>query len=261
MSRIPHVLAVLAVLAVPFIGWFVEGWSGGTTLAVYWFETVAGCLLVSLRVLLHQRWKPLYGHFGYHASVSYRSSDRTRRRRQFASFVGGFTVTTMAFCAVHAVFLGTAILLLQQNGKGALARIDWDSVATGCLIVFAFLVVDFAVDLLSLRTWSFWRIEQLANRGLSRVIVVHLVIVLGFIGVALTDAPDALFGVFVVLKTMASLSFVLPHYEPATAPAWLSGLMNRVPNTHPGERFEDFWAEDHADEVARRERNERPWSR
>lgn len=254
MSRILHVITVAAILAVPFIGWFIDGWSGGTTLAVYWFETIMGCLLTSARILIHQRWTPLYGHF------SYKSPNSTRSGTRLASFVGGFTVTTMAFCAVHAVFLGAALLLLDQNSKGDLARVDWRTVGIGCLIVFAFLIVDFAVDLLSLRRWSFWRIEQLANRGLSRVIVVHLVIVLGFIGIALTDAPDALFGVFVVLKTMASLSFVLPQYEPATPPRWLSRLMNTVPNVHPGERFEDFWAEDRADEIARRERNERPWT-
>jgi hypothetical protein len=37
-------------------------------------------------------------------------------------------------------------------------------------------------------------------------------------------------------------------------------MMNRVPNVHPGERFEDFWAEDRADEAQRRERNERAWT-
>lgn len=137
----------------------------------------------------------------------------------------------------------------------------WRSVGFGCLIVFAFLVVDFTVDLASLRRWSFRRLEQLANRGLSRVIVVHVTLIFGFIAIALTDAPTSFFGVFVVLKTLAALSFVVPQYEPARAPRSLSNLMNRVPNVHPGERFEDFWAEDRKHEMTRRERNERPWSR
>mgnify|MGYP007122183580 CR=1 FL=1 len=79
--------------------------------------------------------------------------------------------------------------------------------------------------------------------------------------VALTDAPEALFGVFVVLKTLASLSWLLPQWEPATAPVWLSRLMNRVPGKHPGERFEDFWAKDQEAELQRRKRNEQPWAR
>jgi hypothetical protein len=91
------------------------------------------------------------------------------------------------------------------------------------------------------------------------VIVVHLTLIFGFLGVAITNAPDAFFGVFVVLKSMAALSGVVPQYEPAAAPKWLSSIMNRVPNVHPGKKFEDFWAQDRADERERRERNEQPW--
>lgn len=255
MSRLIHVLIALAVIAVPVIGWFLDGWSGATTLAVYWFETVASCLLVSARALLHQRWTPLQGHFRYTASQA------NRRSSQVSSFVGGFTVVTMMFCAVHAVFLGALLLLLHQKSQNALIAVDWRTIGYGCLTVFAFLIVDFTVDLFTLRRWSFWQLEQLANRGLSRVIVVQLTLLIGFGAIALTDAPDSFFGVFVVLKTLAALSFVLPQYEPATAPAWLSNLMNRMPNVKPGERFEDYWAKDIKDEAARRERNERPWVR
>lgn len=259
MSRFVHVLIALAVIAVPVIGWFIEGWSGATTLAVYWFETVASCLLVSARALLHQRWNPLQGHFQYAAAQASRRSSAT------SSFVGGFTVISLMFCAVHAVFLGAILLLLHQHGQRRLVDIDWRSLGFACLTVFAFLIVDFTVDLFSLRRWAFWRLEQLANRGISRVIVVHLTLIFGFVAIALTDAPDSFFGVFVVLKTLAALSFVLPQYEPAVAPKWLSNLMNRVPdrapNAKPGERFEDYWAKDRTQEIARRERNERPWVR
>lgn len=246
---------MIAVIAVPVIGWFIEGWSGATTLAVYWFETVAGCLFISARALLHQRMTPRYGHYSYSAA------EGNRRSPQLSSFVGGFTLVSVAFCTVHAVFLGAILLLLHHNSQSALIDIDWRSVGFGCLAVFAFLSVNFAVDLLSLRQWSFWRLEQLANQGLSRVIVVHMTLIFGFVAIALSGAPDAFFGVFVVLKTLAALSWLLPQYQPAKAPAWLSTLMNRVPNVRPGERFEDFWVKEHEDEVARRERNERPWTR
>jgi hypothetical protein len=54
---------------------------------------------------------------------------------------------------------------------------------------------------------------------------------------------------------------VLPQWEPATPPAWLSRVMNRLPNVHPGQRFEDSWAEDRVKETERRERNEQAWTR
>lgn len=122
-----------------------------------------------------------------------------------------------------------------------------------------FLTVDFVLDLVDLRRWSFRDLECAANVGLGRVMVVHLTLLLGFAGIAATDAPSALFGVFVVFKTLAALSAVIPQWEPERPPRWLGNLMDRMPNVHPGERFEDFWVQDQARERDRRRRNEQPW--
>lgn len=251
--RAAQTVTALAVVAVPAVGWFAADWSGGTTLAVYWFETVAMCLFIAARIALHQRWTPRRGHFKYHAP----SSDR--KRRPTSSFVKGFLVTTLLFSAAHGVFLTAILFLLTQNGKAGLAEIDWRSVGIGCLSVLGFLALNFVMDLASLRLWSFWQLERTAQSGFSRVVVVHLTLIFGLFGVAVTDAPNALFGVFVALKTMAALSTALPQWEPASPPAWLSRVMNRVPSVHPGKRFEEMWAEDRTDEIERRERNEQPW--
>jgi hypothetical protein len=253
VTRVVHVLTLLGVIAVPVVGWFAADWSGATTLLVYWFETVAGCLLIAARVLVHQRVNPRRGHFRYQPPSGDRRSAQTSR------FVSGFLIVSLAFSAAHGLFLGSILSLLNHNGQGALAAVDWRSVAFGCLSVTLFLAVDFVVDLLDLRRWSFWQIEQTANRGLSRVIVVHLTLIMGFVGIAITGAPDAFFGTFVVLKSLAALSWVVPQWEPKQAPKWLSSVMNRVPNVHPGSTFEEFWAKDRADETTRRARNEQPW--
>lgn len=253
MTRIVSLLTLLAIIAVPVLGWFVDGWSGGTTLVVYWFETVAASVFISARILLHRRWAPRRGH------VRYRAATTSRRRQENSSFLAGFAVTSFGFCAAHAVFLGAILFLLTKNGDHALAYVDWHATGFGCLLVLAFLTVDFAVDLIGLRRWSFLRLEQLANRGLSRVVVVQLTLIFGLIGIALTDATDALFGIFVVLKTLAALSTAIPQWEPAAAPKWLSRMMNRVRPTRPGERFEDSWVKRGEAELARREDNDRPW--
>ena len=52
----------------------------------------------------------------------------------------------------------------------------------GCVIVLAFLIIDFVVDLRGLRNWSFLQIEQIAYRGLGRVVVVHLTLIFGLLG-------------------------------------------------------------------------------
>lgn len=252
MRRIVHLLTLLVVNAVPVAGWFVGGWSAGTTLVVYWFETLAACVFVSARIVAHQRMSPRRGHVRYQAPKS-------SKQRSQSSFLQGFLVTSLVFCAAHGLFLGVILFMLDHNGQGDLAGVDWRSVKLGGLYVLIALAIDFVVDLLGLRRWSFWQIEATANRSLGRVAVVHLTLVLGMFGAAMTDA-SALFSVFVVLKTMYSLSMALPQWEPTTPPTWLSRVMNRLPNVHPGQRFEDMWANDRADEAARRERNEQPAS-
>jgi hypothetical protein len=252
VTRIVHLLALLAVNAVPMAGWFVEGWSAGTTLVVYWFETVTACVFISARIVAHQRWSPRRGHVSYQAPKS-------NRQRSQTSFVKGFLVTSLAFSVAHGLFLGVILFVLDHNGQGELAGVEWRSVKLGSLYVLIALAIDFVVDLPGLRRWSFSQIEHTANRSLGRVAVVHLTIVIGMFGAAMTDA-SALFGVFVVLKTLYALSMALPQWEPAAAPNWLSRVMNRLPNVRPGQRFEDVWAKDRSEETERLERNEQPWT-
>jgi hypothetical protein len=254
-TRAAHVATWLGVIAVPALGWFTQGWSGATTLVVYWFETAAMCLLIVARIALHQRWTPRYGHFRYQAPVTDRRGVPRRN-----SFVSGFALTSLVFCGAHALFLGVILLLLNLNGQRGIAEVDWRSIGLGCAYVLAFLLIEFLLDLSSLRHWTFWQIEQTANRGLSRVVVIHLTLIFGLFGVAITDAPSAFFGVFVVLKSLAALSLALPQWDPEQPPRWFSRVMNRVPNVHPGKRFEDFWAESRAASEDRRAANERPWT-
>jgi len=206
------------------------------------------------RILLHRRWTPRRGHFRYAAPTA------ERRSATNESFLSGFAVVSFAFSAAHAVFLAAIFFLLDHNGKSGLVDINWRSVAFGCIGVAVFLAVDFVSDLFTLRRWSFWQIEQTAQRGLSRVVVVHLTLILGLVGVALTDSAGVFFGIFVVLKSMAALSGALPQWEPATPPKWFSNVMNRVPNVRPGEKFEDFWAKDRVEEESRRQKNEQVWT-
>lgn len=255
--RIAHALTLLSVNLVPAAGWFVQHWSAGTTLLVYWIENVIACLFVAARIAVHQRMSPRRGHFRYLAPST--DGKASRGTRGEGSFVKGFLLISMAFCGGHLVFLAVILGLLAHNGE-AIARVDWRSALIGSAWVLAFLTVDLAVDLMRLRNWTFWRIEQAANRGLGRIIVVHMTLIFGLLGVAVTGAPSALFGVFVVLKTLYALSWALPQYQPAVAPHWLSTVMNKVPGKTT-ERFEDYWARESAEEAERRQRNEEPVSR
>lgn len=252
MRRFVHLVTMLSVIAIPAAGWFIGQWSGGTTLAVYWFENVAMSTFIVAQIRIHQRWNPRRGHFRYRAPSANRASSPM-------SFAKSFAVTSLTFSAAHGVFLGAMLFLLDRNGESALASVDWRSVAFGCLSVFCFLAVDFVVDLLTLRQRTFAEMEQTANRAFQRVVVVHLTLILGLFGVAVTGAPAAFFGVFVALKTLLALSVVLPQWDPAEAPVWLSRVMNKVPNVQRGRSFEEHWAKDREDENRRRAGNEEPW--
>lgn len=254
ISAITHVVTMLAVIAVPALGWFVDGWSGATTLVVYWFETLAGSLLIAVRIVLHRRWTPRRGHYRYEPPTT------NKRGPKSSSFLSGFLISTLVFTSAHGLFLAVIVFLANHNGQEGLSEIDWRATGYGCLIVTGLLCVDLGLDVAHLRRWSFWQIEHTAHRAFSRVIVVHLTLIFGLFGLAMTGASSALFGIFVALKTLASLSFVLPQWEPNRPPQWLSRVMNRVPSAQPEKRFEEFWAEDRAHERARRERNEQPWA-
>jgi hypothetical protein len=247
VTRIIHLLALLALNAVPVAGWFGRHDTG--------------------RLLVRNR-RGMRLRFGPHRCPS--ALESTLRACQ----VPGTEIGQAAFAELlpsgvprHEPRLlrgarpvsGCHPVRARSQRPGRLAGVDWRSVKLGSLYVLIALAIDFVVDLPGLRRWSFWQIEQTANRSLGRVAVVHLTLVLGMFGAAMTDA-SALFGVFVVLKTLYSLSTALPQWEPATVPNWLGRAMNRLPNVHPGQRFEDVWATDRANEAERRERNEQPWT-
>ncbi|HEX7825207.1 MAG TPA: DUF6498-containing protein, partial [Mycobacterium sp.] len=146
--RTIHLLALLAVNAIPAAGWFIEGWSAGTTLVVYWFENVAVCLFVAARIIATRRASPRRGHFKYQAPKSAGRSSQT-------SFLSGFLVTSLVFSAAHGVFLGVILFMLAhnniENGQDHLADVAWHQVRNGCIGVLVVLAIEFAVDLPALR--------------------------------------------------------------------------------------------------------------
>lgn len=251
-----HWLTLAAANAVPMVGWFGADWSPATTLIVYWFETVAGLGFVYARGVLHRRWNPRRGHFRYAA----RASSSTRDTDAKGSFIQAFLVTNLAFSGAHGIFIAAIVLILTNNGHADVVAVDWRQVGFGCLQLLIILAVDFLADLPYLRTWSFEQLELTADRTFGRVAVVHIALIVGIFIAATTDTPTRMFGVFVILKTLYSLSMALPQWEPRTPPRWLSTLMNRIRPEPVGHRFEDAWVTDQAAEVRRRERNEQPWT-
>jgi len=251
MNQLARLLSSLGLNAVPAAGWFLGDWSAGTTLAVYWFENVAASLLIAARIFLHRRVAPKKGHWHYQPREG-------ANRGAGGPYLGSFLQTSLIFSGAHGFFLAMFVFVLTANGHGAEIGLNGREVLGGCGLVSIFLVGDFLADLRGLRNRPFAWVERLADANLGRVVVVHLSIIFGVAAAAFTGANRSFFSAFLVLKTMADLASRLPQWNPETPPAWLCRVMERLPNVHPGETFEQFWVADKAKEIARREANEQP---
>jgi hypothetical protein len=234
------------------LGWFVADWSAGTTLLVYWLETLIGILLVAARIVIHRRARPSKGHWDYRAAQGQQTSFSKR-----TTYLSAFLVPAVAFSLVHGVFLGVLGFMMISKHHSPEARIDLDALCAGMLGVAFFQLADFVFDLFWLRSRPFAWVERLGNLSISRVLVIHLTILGGMAAVMFTGANRNFFGVFIFLKTMLNLSLVLPQYQPKTPPRWLSSLMDRV----PGKKLEDanfaaFWKRTDEQEAERVARNE-----
>ena len=257
MKNFFRLLVVFGINAVPAVGWYHEGWSAGTTLALYWVENVVATLLVAARIYLHSKVNPRRGHFHYWPRESGKPAARGKRKSD-GSLLMAFLPTSLIFSAAHGIFLFGLIFVLSQNEHGAEIALNRDDLVDGSCWMSAGLLAGFLLDLHGLKDRPFAWAEGLVGRMLSRVVLMQLTIIFGMFAVAITGATRAFFTVFIVLKTLNDLSFSLPQWVPQKPPVLLGKVMNKLPNVHPGETFEDFWKKDQETELQREQENEQP---
>ena len=231
LSRLPGVgrlLQALGVNSVPAAGFFGEGWTVGTTLALYWLETVAVIVLISLRILLHRRLTRKAGHWNVATETRTRSGSRTTVRHGRTTFLVSFLMVMIPFTAAHGLFLGLLVFLVLPEHAQTAAGVDSADLGAGAAAIAVFLAIGLALDLVGMRERTFHWVEKVAQRAQGRMFVTHLTIIFGMGAMAVWSAPAALFGVFVGLKTLLDLGGLLPEKEPSPDPprwlAWLDGL-------------------------------------
>jgi hypothetical protein len=257
--RVRSILTALGLNAIPAAGWFFAEWSAATTLVVYWLETLIGSLLVGLRILLHRRVRPSQGHWIYEAPKSHEHKPQASHRS--SSYLTAFLVPALVFTLAHGVFLAAFGAIVFSKSLSPETKIDGRSVLAGLIGILIFQAIDFVADLIWLRTRPFRWIERLGEINLGRVIVIQLTIIGGMAAVIFTGADRNFFGVFIFLKTMLNASLVLPQYNPATPPAWLSNLMDRIKPSKEDGTFAEFWKKTDEQEASRIVRNESPLRR
>ncbi len=203
MSRIPRFLQVLGVNAVPVVGVVGAGWTEATALALYWCENLLVIALVALRIWLHRRATGKRGHWEAPPPASSSTSARS------GSFLAGFLTPALAFTAGHAIFLGMILFLVLPHNFPEAAGVDPDTLGIGLLVIGVFLLGGFLFDLVGLEHRTFHWIQLLAGRVLGRVVLVHLTIIFGMLGMAWLDGPRGFFIVFAGFKTLADLGSFL----------------------------------------------------
>lgn len=252
--KLPHFLTALGINLVPALGWFLGEWNSGTTLAVYWCETVLASLFIAARTLLHRRVVRVRGHFRYEPPKD------ARQNGAGIPFLKHFLPVSLMFSAVHALFLGVLIFLLSHNGRGDQVRLNLHELALGVGLILAFQIVDFLIDLVQLKKRPFRWIEVMAERNIARVLIIQMTIIIGVAVGGWMDSARGFFLVFVILKTMNDLNSVVPQYDPEEAPKWLCRIMDKVPNaTGKKQTFAEFWKEGKVGERARVAKNEQPY--
>ncbi|MEO7723175.1 MAG: DUF6498-containing protein [Chthoniobacterales bacterium] len=250
--RIRSLLTALGLNAIPAAGWFLGHWSAGTTLLLYWFETLLGTLLVAARIVVHQRVHPSQGHVDYRAPNVEVTPGRS-------SYLAAFLGPALVFTLAHGIFLATLGFMAVVNHLTVEATIERGPLLVG-LAGIAFLQgADFSLDLINLRDRSFARLERLGQQTLARVFVIHLTIIGGMVAVMFTGAGRQFFVVFIFLKTLLNCSAFLPQWQPKAPPAWLSSAMDHVKTPkNKDTTFAEFWKKTDEQEAARVAHNEGP---
>jgi hypothetical protein len=237
MKWIEALLHVIVANLVPLWGFTQDEWSAGTTLALYWFQTLVGVPVIATLIFFHRRLTRKAGHYAGTTTTRDSKGNVTTRK---STFLDGFLWMSVPFTLAHGLFLAVLLGLLWKDGAGA---INGEDLRTGAIATLNVMAFGFAVDMIGLRQKSFAWIELRAGTVLQRTLVVHLVIIFGMGLAALTGRDAAaFFAVFVVLKVLMDVLSELPPYDPKEPPAWMVGFMNKLGSKDgKPEDFAAYW--------------------
>jgi len=255
-----HSVAQFAVAlvrnAIPVWGFFHADWTPATTLAVYWFETLIGSLLIALRMAIHRRLTHKRGYEVEPATATITISNKGGPARPVKlGYASGFLVGALGFTLVHGIFLAVLLGFVLPDAGGG--RVDPAAAREGVLAVAALLVLGFLVDLFGLRRRPFAWIKGMADAAFARIVIVHMTIIFGMFAVLLLHRARALFTIFLGLKFLADVAAHTPQWKPKEPPAWMSRALNRVPRGKGEEDFASYWKRTEGEEAARAAEDER----
>ena len=193
-----RLLLVLAINGVTIYGVFQLGWGVGTAIAIYWCENVIGIVLISLLFVMHR--------------------GVTHKRGHTKHVLRGFLAKAIPFTLVHGIFV-FALVGLALADMAPSEKITLLTFKTGMTYVGGSMLLRFLVEVIRLKNMPFLQLRLQADSFLTRVIVVHLTIILGMAAMMMAGHPRGLFIVFATLKLLVDLMTVKASEELPEKPA------------------------------------------
>jgi hypothetical protein len=230
-SKLPAVLLALLVNAVPLVGVLYFDWSAINVLVLYWFENLLIAVCTCIRLVLHRRWTQKRGYWRHSNRLGIKVNDKPAEM----GLIGEYAIGAFVFTFGHGIFVGGIVLIVHENYPDQpLWQLSLSQVMQGALAIAAMLGIELVVDLTRIRGVSFAAMREYAAGRMSRIFVLHLAIIFGMIGMAMSNSPMAVLYVLIALKTVADLLGIATRGAPKIAdsdtppPAWTMRMADKL---------------------------------
>lgn len=256
-----HLLISLAINLVPLVGIWKFGWTAGTVLALYWFESLFGHFGAMLKISMHAAWTHKRGHVTYKPAGD--------KAKGSGSYFSHYSTIALIFTFAHGFFLGIILLMLKVNRPDLVSfHVNVDDFVYGIGVIAALAVVDVIVDMPTLRQKTFLWLEIHTGKRLGQVLVMHLTLIFGMAAYGYFETELAILYVLIGLKTLmdaaarASNEDMKPDEGFGTpVPGWLRFLDKHLPKnpaqkTGKQETLDEYWTRSDKEELARRRKHE-----